>query len=243
MASRVGGVVQDQNINVHYNEASVGWKTNVSKVLPRKGVLGGRTPLGDLSNSLKPSLNQASKKHTTSISSLAEKETGSSLNALDVTKKKSMKVQTSGRKALSDISNSGKPNLNEGSKKKCNTKLSVVAEESIDANAIADERFLHNHQECIKAQSRPMDLDQFLQTIGLDNVFPKLPANRMSIKFALQAPSPPRHLELEEMTDQLFEDQSWKRKQSRKHDSPPATPRSPKHYMHLDYNFKLLESP
>ncbi|KAJ9164213.1 hypothetical protein P3X46_023815 [Hevea brasiliensis] len=244
MASRAGGLVQDQNINIHYNETSVGWKTNGSKAPPRKGVLGGRTPLGDLSNSLKPSLNQASKKHNSSIASLAEKETGASLNALDATKKKSTskpsgKVQTNGRKALSDISNSGKPNLNEGSKKNYNAKLSVVAEESIDANAIAEEQFLHNHQECIKAQARAMDLDQFLQTIGLDNGFPKLRANPMSIK--VKAQSPPRHLELEEM----FKDPSWKHKPSSKLDSPPAcsTPKSPKHYMHLDYNFKLLESP
>ncbi|KAJ9139857.1 hypothetical protein P3X46_030552 [Hevea brasiliensis] len=220
---------------IHYH---VGWKTNVSKA-PRKEVL------GDLSNSLKPSLNRASKKQNSSIFSLSEKETGAFQNALDVPKQKSTskasgKVQTSGRKALSDISNSGKPNRNEESKN-CNAKLSVVAEESIDANAIAEETFLHNHQECIKAQARSMGLDQFLETIGLDNVFSKRQANHMSIK----AQSPQRHLKMEEMKEQLFEDGSWIHNMSSKLDSPPAcsTPKSARHYMRLDYNFKLLESP
>lgn len=138
-------------------------------------MLGGRTPLGDLSNSVKSSLNQASKKQHSSIFSLSEKQSCVSQTALAATKKKSTsiaagKVHTSSRKALSDISNSGKPNLNEGSKKKYNANLSVVAEELIDANTIAVEKFLHNHQECIKAQAKAMDLDKFLQTLGLDNV-------------------------------------------------------------------------
>ncbi|XP_015571176.1 uncharacterized protein LOC8277110 isoform X2 [Ricinus communis] len=248
MASRAGGVVQDQNLNIHFNETSVGWKTNVSKA-PRKGVLGGRTPLGDLSNSLKPSLNQASKKQNSSIFSFTEKEIGASQNALDATKNRSTckkasgKAHTTGRKPLSDISNSGKQNRNEGSKRSYNAKLSVVAEEPIDANAIAGEQFLHNHEECIKVQSRVMNLDQFLQMIGLDNDIIKQHANTVSIK----AESPPRqHLELEEMTEELIEEEFWNDKLwSCKLDSPPPcrTPKSPKHYMNSDYNFALLESP
>ncbi|KDP22241.1 hypothetical protein JCGZ_26072 [Jatropha curcas] len=243
MASRAGGVVQDQNLNIHYNETSVGWKTNVSKA-PIKGVLGGRTPLGDLSNSVKHSLNQGSKKQGSGLFSFTEKGSATSQNTLDASKKKSTskalgKVQTRSRKALSDISNSGKPNLNEGSKKNYKGKLSVVAEEPIDAKAIAEERFLHNHEECIKAQTRAMDLDQFLQIIGLDNVISKQQENPMSIK--VKAQSPPRHLELEEMTEELIEDQSWKHKL----DSPPPcrTPKLPRHYMDYDFVFELLESP
>ncbi|KAG8638384.1 hypothetical protein MANES_14G023400v8 [Manihot esculenta] len=220
---------------------------NASKA-PRKGMLGGRTPLGDLSNSVKSSLNQASKKQHSSIFSLSEKQSGVSQTALAATKKKSTsiaagKVHTSSRKALSDISNSGKPNLNEGSKKKYNANLSVVAEELIDANTIAVEKFLHNHQECIKAQAKAMDLDKFLQTLGLDNGFSKQQANPKSTR--VTAETPLRHLKLKEMTEQLFEDGSWKHKVTSKVDSPPAcrTPKSPKHFMDVDYKFKLLESP
>ncbi|KAK1568433.1 hypothetical protein Q3G72_024433 [Acer saccharum] len=72
-------------------------------------------------------------------------------------KKASEKQQTGGRKAHSDISNSRKQQLHEAPKKDQNSKASVVAEEDLDLDAIAKERFFHNHQECIKCQTEPMD--------------------------------------------------------------------------------------
>ena len=45
--------------------------------------------------------------------------------------------------------------------------MSVVAEEDLDA--ICEEGFLHNHKECIKAQKKAMDIDEFLKTVGLKN--------------------------------------------------------------------------
>ncbi|XP_050220716.1 protein PATRONUS 1 isoform X2 [Mercurialis annua] len=245
MALQGGSVVHDQKLNSHLNENSVGWKTDVSKV-PKKGVRGGRKPLGDLSNSLKPSLNQASKKHNSGILSFTEKEATASQNGLDAAKKKSIskpsvKPPTS-RKALSDISNSGKPNLYEGSKKNYNARLSLVAEEPMDDDAISEERFLHNHQECIKAQSRALDLDEFLQIIGLDNGGIKQKTNSLSIK----SESPPRHMEMEEMAVELIGDEFWSKKMwSCELDSPPPcrSPKSPKYFMHHDYNFQLLDSP
>ncbi|KAL6272899.1 hypothetical protein ACE6H2_023591 [Prunus campanulata] len=51
--------------------------------------------------------------------------------------------------------------------KKHNMKPSVVVEEAICPGAIAEERFLHNHEECFKAQSQSMDMDHFLMTLGL----------------------------------------------------------------------------
>lgn len=47
-----------------------------------------------------------------------------------------------------------------------NPKLSVLTEE--DLSAIAEEGYLHNHQECIKAQTKSMDIDELLRTVGLD---------------------------------------------------------------------------
>ncbi|WCJ36696.1 hypothetical protein M5689_017880 [Euphorbia peplus] len=221
MASR--GVIVQEN--------SVGWNTNISKP-PRKGMLGGRTPLGDLSNSLKPSLNQAAKKQNSGLFPLSE--TGASQNVIKkkgINAQASKKVQPSGRKALSDISNSGRRNLNEGSKKNSRAKLSVLAEEPIDANEVAGEQFLHNHKECIKAKARPMDLDLFLQTIGLDNDFSKQQASPKSYQ------SPPRHLQLEEMSEE-----PWKNKFCSELDSPPPL-RSPKYRTDYDYKFELLASP
>ena len=94
--------------------------------------------------------------------SFTEKETGASKLTFDGNKRK-----TSGRKALSDISNSWNQQLNEAPKKNLSTKVSVVAEEDLDA--ICEEGFLHNHKECIKAQKKAMDIDEFLKTVGLKN--------------------------------------------------------------------------
>ncbi|KAK0578233.1 hypothetical protein LWI29_007100 [Acer saccharum] len=55
------------------------------------------------------------------------------------------------------MSNSRKQQLLEAPKKDQNLKASVVAEEDLNLNAIAEERFFHNHQECIKCRTEPMD--------------------------------------------------------------------------------------
>lgn len=155
--------------------ASVGGKTNVQKA-ERKGGLGARKPLSDLSNSEKHVLNQAPKKQTSKKVTFIDEHSGASKMRNDTNKKTSIsrasaKLQTGSRKALSDISNSGKAHLNgEAINKNLNLKLGVVAEEPLHhVSAIAEERFLHNHQECIKAQTKSMDLDEFLKTVGLDN--------------------------------------------------------------------------
>jgi len=117
---------------------------------PMASLVSRRKPLGDLSNSMKtdaPRIPRDASK-TKSIS------------------KASGKVQTAGRKPLSDISNSRKP---ETKKKSFNAKLSVLTEEPDRTSAIAEEKFLHNHEECIKAQTRAMDIDEFLQSIGLND--------------------------------------------------------------------------
>jgi hypothetical protein len=155
--------------------ASVGGKTNVYKA-ERKGGLGARKPLSDLSNSEKPVLNRAPKKQTSKNVTFIDEHSGAS-KIRDVTNKKtsiskaSAKLQTGSRKALSDISNSGKADLHaEALNKNLNLKLGVVAEKPLHhVSAIAEERFLHNHQECIKAQTKSMDMDEFLKTVGLDN--------------------------------------------------------------------------
>ncbi|KAG6741967.1 hypothetical protein POTOM_055248 [Populus tomentosa] len=187
-----------------------------------------RKPLGDLSNSMKtdaPRIPRDASK-TKSIS------------------KASGKVQTAGRKPLSDISNSRKP---ETKKKSFNAKLSVLTEEPDLTSATAEEKFLHNHEECIKAQTRAMDIDEFLQSIGLNDDFSKKLGISCSPPTSTMK-SPPRPLQLEAMTEQLHEDKSWEYKLDSS--SPFRTPISPKQYMdwwkdHDDncINFKLIETP
>lgn len=255
MASRTGGLIQDQNLNVHYNGASVVGKANISKV-PRKAGIGGRKPLGDLSNSVNPTPNQTSKKENSKIFSITEKETCTSKLTLDSSKKKSVskaseKVQAgAGRKALSDISNSGKPHLQETSKKNQAAKLTVLAEDPSQPKDIAEEGFLHNHEECIKAQRRAISMNEFLRILGLED-FSKQSASAkeppMSNKMVHM--SPPRYFEPREMPKLLVEDLSPpKHKMSRKLESAPPSPEPLDHCLHWedpDYipSFKLIESP
>ena len=156
-------------------------KTNISKA-PRKGSVGGRKPLGDLSNSLNPTPSQTLKKENSKIFSFTEKEPGVSKLTHDSSKKKSVtkaseKVQGGGRKALSDISNSGKPRLQETTKKNQTTKLGILAEDPPEPIDIAEEGFLHNHEECIKAQRRSLSTDEFLRILGLDGKQVATPSN------------------------------------------------------------------
>ncbi|XP_041012917.1 uncharacterized protein LOC121256256 isoform X2 [Juglans microcarpa x Juglans regia] len=245
MATQAGSLIQDQNFNPRYNGASVGGKSNVLKA-ERKAGLGGRKPLCDLSNSGKPApLNQATKKQSSKNLALIDEDSGVSKLRNDTNKKKGISkviktVLAGNRKALSDISNSGKARLNEAPKKNLKMKLSAVAEEQLhQPNAIADEQFLHNHLECIKAQTKAMDMDEFLKTVGLDNV---------SSKTKIESPLKKYHLDLEEMAEQVIEDggSSWK------HEDPASPPpcKTPKSVYHFtfcnDYdfiNFKLMETP
>ncbi|KAE8077747.1 hypothetical protein FH972_016278 [Carpinus fangiana] len=264
MAMQAGRLIQDQNFNVHCNGASVGGKTNVPKA-ERKGGIGARKPLSDLSNSEKPVLNQAPKKQTSKKVTFIDEHSGASKMRNDTNKRTSIsrasaKLQTGSRKALSDISNSGKAHLNgEATNKNLNLKLGVVAEEPLHhVSAIAEERFLHNHQECIKAQTKSMDLDEFLKTVGLDNDLSKYLATpcapSMSRKLKPENSQKKYHLELEEMAEQLIEDGgfSWKHgllssKPAASPLPPCMTPKSPRYSTHWkDYdliNFKLMETP
>ncbi|KAK4837440.1 hypothetical protein QYF36_005513 [Acer negundo] len=172
--------------------------------------------------------------------SFTEKETGASKFTFDGNKRK-----TRGRKALSDISNSRKQQLNEAPKKNLSTKVSVVAEEDLDA--IFEEGFLHNYKECIKVQKKAMDIDEFLKTVGLKNN-----------DFPMQQSASSSQVV---MDDLLSEDEfPWKHEEFSDHDSPPpcrSSPKSPNHFMMWEEdivddfgimsfespNFTLIESP
>lgn len=144
MTLQNGGLLQDENLNVHYNGSAVAGKANAMNS-QRKSGLNGRKPLGDLSNSRKLVLNQSSKRQNTKNLTFIDEENGAGKKKNIL--KGSERVQKGTRKVLLDISNFGKNDHN---------------------NAICEERFLHNHQECIKARNW-LDKDQFLSIIGLDH--------------------------------------------------------------------------
>ncbi|KAE8731864.1 hypothetical protein F3Y22_tig00002511pilonHSYRG00493 [Hibiscus syriacus] len=155
MALRTVGLIGDQNINVHYNGASVVSKENMATA-PRKGGIGGRKALRDISNSGKTTLKETSKKsqplkENSKVLAFTEKETtvskitrGSS-NTKSASKA-SEKVQVGARKALCDISNS----------------MFTISEENPPPIE------MHNHDECIKAQET-IRRKEFLQIFGLED--------------------------------------------------------------------------
>ncbi|XVE58489.1 hypothetical protein DITRI_Ditri04bG0173500 [Diplodiscus trichospermus] len=164
----------------------------------------------------------------------------------DANKKKSVsiaseRVQIGARKALSDISNSIKPSVRETAEKNRNVKQSIVIEE---------ECFLHNHQDCIKAQKLSMHKNQLLQMAGLDKDFsgqsalPRTPptSNKRQLKSPLKISEPV------EMVELMIEDQSpVKHSWSSKLASPSATrtPEPPSHiWAHHDcISYRLMETP
>ncbi|XP_012457319.1 protein PATRONUS 2 [Gossypium raimondii] len=241
MASRTVSLIQDQNLNVQFNG-----KANISKAL-RKASTGGRKPLGDLSNSVNPTAKQISKKENSKIITFTEKETVAFKLPNDSSRKKSVpkaseKVQASGRKALSDISNSGKPHL-QGTSKNQTAKLCIPED-------ISEEGFLHNHEECIKAQKRAISTNEFLRILGLDDFCKhSASAKQHSLSNKMEPTSPSRYAKMNEITAMLIEELSPpKHKLSRKLDSCPASPEAPDHYMQWDDpkyipSFKLIESP
>ncbi|GMP70627.1 hypothetical protein CsSME_00029406 [Camellia sinensis var. sinensis] len=174
MATQTRGLIRDQNLNVHFDAAPLGLKSNVSKA-QKNGGLGGRKALNDISNSGRPSTLQTSKKHNSknviSIGgAIGPSKMTSSFGGKRNVSKGPEKAQAGGRKALSDLTNSGKhPHVHQASKKSQDKKLSVVAEEQILPRNVSEERFLHDHQECIKAQGNAIGMDYFLKTVGLDN--------------------------------------------------------------------------
>ncbi|CAK9176891.1 unnamed protein product [Ilex paraguariensis] len=251
MATQAGRLFQDQNLNVHYNGASVGGKTTSFKAPPKKGGLGVRKALNDISNSGNPSGLQASKKHSSAnVISIGE-ELGAFKTKVSVEGKTNVlkapeKVQVGGRKALSDLTNSGKPSVHQLSKKSHIKKLNAVVEENYLPSAVAEERFLHDHQKCIKARRNTVDMDTFLKIVGLDNDISVHLASPQALPVSRDSKreSPLKHLKMEEISELLIEDRFPQCRNTdlpnENNNSPPPcqTSKSPRPQIEWeDYNF------
>ncbi|XP_073131283.1 uncharacterized protein [Henckelia pumila] len=223
MATPAHFLMQDQNLNILHN----GGKTDVTKA-DKKGRISGRKALNDISNSRKPTVFQSNKTDNfTSAVSPGKDLIAASTTA--ITKKRGKtteKGKDGGRKALGDITNSVKRPLQYAPK--TSGKLSAVAEEKVPISMV-EERFLHNHQECIKAQTKIMDLDFFMKSVGLDNDFPSKPP--AVVKSSPKKPEElVKDLIMEEMTepsdDQVLK--IWKTEFSGNFSPACRSPESPK---------------
>lgn len=119
----------------------------------------GKKALDCLLNSGKSSVSQASKLLKSKNPTEAVSKARNPESNKRTVSKASEKSRTGSRKALSDISNAGKPHLPEV-KQKNSRKQSG---ESLDPSAIAEEQCLHNHEECIKSQFQTVDVLQFFK--------------------------------------------------------------------------------
>ncbi|MFS7969251.1 putative protein Patronus [Helianthus anomalus] len=194
MAMHASRLTQDQNLNVHFD----GVKINGSIAQKNKGGLGGRKALNDISNSGKPSALQPSKKHNTkNVIPIGEDSI--------VTKK----APVSGRKALGDLTNSAIPSSQKNGLKKMSQRKKAIAfvDDEKFPYSIAEEGFIHNHDECIKAQKKSMGLNEFLSTIGLDEdaCFQSVSACNNRPK-KVKDESAMKIFEMEEMLEPIFED-------------------------------------
>ncbi|XAR71701.1 hypothetical protein NMG60_11018091 [Bertholletia excelsa] len=250
MATQTGGLIRDQNLNVHFDVAPLGGKSNVSKA-QKNGGLGGRKALNDISNSGWSSTLQKSKKPNFKDGIPVGEDMGSSkpifsFGGKGKVAKAADKVQAGGRKALSDLTNSGKQQVQKASKKiQASKKLIAVAENQILPDNVVEEQFLHNHQECIKAREKAIDLDCFLKTIGLDysiqSASPAVsPLSRKSKHQSSQV-----YAEVEEMPELLHEEPfQEKMTELSPEQTPCGSPKSPNLWSdHRFTSFTLIGSP
>ncbi|KAK4431457.1 hypothetical protein Salat_0907800 [Sesamum alatum] len=198
MATPAHRLIQDQNLNLLYNGATPVGKPNVAKA-GKKGGLTGRKALNDISNSRKPSEIQSTKKdNSANIISIEKDPPGAKAR---LSKAVNEKGKVAGRKALTDLTNSVKPLGHQASR--AGQKLNAVGEEK-GPSSLVEERFLHNHQECIKARMKPVDMDYFLKSVGLNNDMPVLLSAKGGLQSSAKLESNMKHLEMEEIPEQFL---------------------------------------
>ncbi|KAH0658422.1 hypothetical protein KY289_027170 [Solanum tuberosum] len=218
MATPGAYLIQDQNISVHYDGASLVGKNGIYKAQKKGGGrIGGRKALNDISNSAKPSALQATKKNnSTNRISIGKDHDASRKKFSAGTKANYSKglEKKGGRKAVADLTNSSK------------------------SSSVAKEQFLHNHQNCVKAQRKVINMSCFLKEIGLDHddVPVHLGASPHALKPSMksksstyQPDSPMKHYaEVEEMPELMFYDEVRRCEQNRACASFPPCVASPK---------------
>ncbi|XP_058740407.1 protein PATRONUS 2-like [Vicia villosa] len=223
----------------------------------RKSKVGGRKPLGDLSNSVKPvdgkkvlngSFNTVKPSSQTSKLLKSKKNCIPAIVNKDVEmdkktgSKASKKSNTGGRKALSDISNSAKAHVHDV-KNKNSLKTGSFTGKDLHPDEIAEERMLHDHEKCIKSQTQTLDIHHFFKTVGLENDSD----DDMNISFEPLAFRKPEYestlFKLEEVPEEYFDMPPL----SAGHGSPVYC-KSPKFssctmWDDLVVDFKLIDSP
>lgn len=195
MATPAQRLIQDQNLNFLYNGTTPGGKNDVAKA-DKRGGLGGRKALNDISNSRKPSGFHSVKKEN-SINVISIEKDPSAVKGKSSRAPEKGKI---GRKALTDLTNSVKPRPKQ-QVPSVGRKLNAVAENV--PSCISEEGFLHNHMECIKAQMTTVDKDYFLKSVGLGKPSARkaLPLSSKKLEGHM------KYSKMEELPEHVLEDQ------------------------------------
>ncbi|GAB4826324.1 hypothetical protein Ancab_009189 [Ancistrocladus abbreviatus] len=158
MASGIQRLVQDQSQNVHPRAFAFGGKkTNVLQA-HRKGTLVEKI---EKTRTRKP-LQELNRNNSENLVSI-EGDTGKSK-----AKTIAQKTLNGARKPLGDLTNSNKPRLKSSSSENVTGKLFCQNTQEMQPNsAMEEECYLHDHNECIKAQRHTMGFDYFLEIVGL----------------------------------------------------------------------------
>ncbi|GER25226.1 F-box and associated interaction domains-containing protein [Striga asiatica] len=177
MATPAHRLIQDQNLNILYNGPTPGQKTDLPKADNKPKHLSGRKALNDISNARKPySLKSVKRDNSTNVISIEK-------DPVDVRAKISKaaaKGKASSRKPLTDVTNSVKPPA-------AKQGLSTVRKSDV-LSCVAEERFVHNHGECIKAQTNAVDMGYFLKSVGLSNDIPMKLSAKQALPLSLKKP-------------------------------------------------------
>ncbi|KAI3843147.1 hypothetical protein MKX03_008538 [Papaver bracteatum] len=218
MATRTLGVMQDENLHSHFRGPSRKALTNItnsSKLSPLKAA--------SKKNLLKKSDNEQNGLYinpgfiNSNVKSNFKGETVGGKSKVSDGPKKAGLGGGGVRKPLGDITNSRKLSL----------KQEVKNTNPKKTNDIAGERFLHDHQKCIKSQNCEMDSKLLLKTLGFDDEF----SVQLSKTRIVPASLPPKvdsfsslkSLEYDEIPELLYEFRSPPRCRTPEHHSISPT--------------------
>ncbi|GAB2249828.1 hypothetical protein Droror1_Dr00013187 [Drosera rotundifolia] len=167
MASGIRAIVQDDHMLFQSDGFAAGGKkantANQEKTKPRK-------PLQEIGKNIAENIGSITRDRVISNAKSVVNKTEKVHKGLETNYK------PWSRKPLGDLSNichadlasSSKPRAKQAPLKSIASKHAPVSmKANLSPDSVREERFLHDHRVCIKTQGQIMDLDYFLETVGL----------------------------------------------------------------------------
>ncbi|KAL9264120.1 Scarecrow-like protein [Drosera capensis] len=207
MASGIRAIVQDDRMLFQSDGFAAGGKkgntTNQEKTKPRK-------PLQEIGKNIAENIGSITRDSVISKAQSLVNKTEKVHKGLETNYK------PSSRKPLGDLSNirhadlasSTKPTAKQAPLKSIASKHAPVSmKANLSPDSVREERFLHDHQECIKTQGQLMDFDYFLETVGLVKDFSTpIASSKLSLVHTTSKLGTPMYIQ--ELNDELEMDEA-----------------------------------